>query len=65
MPDLVSRSKAYRDRAAHYLALTDGFRSDYFKQICGTISAHFIALANAEDRFVARQAEFWRRFERY
>ena len=64
MPDLVSKSKAYRDRAAEYLALTDGFEAEYVKQACRTISDHFIALANAEDRFVAQQTEFWRRFQR-
>ena len=64
MPDLVSKSKAYRDRAAAYLALTEGYQSDYLKQLCRTVSDHFIALANAEDTFVARQNEFLRRFQR-
>jgi hypothetical protein len=64
MPDLVSKSKAYRDRAAEYLALTDGFESDYLKQACRTVSDLFIALANAEDKFVAEQNAFWRRFQR-
>jgi hypothetical protein len=64
MPDLVSRAKPYRDRAAAYLALTDGFELDYIKQVCRTVSDHFTALANAEDKFVAEQNEFRRRFLR-
>ena len=64
MPDLVSKSKPYRDRAAAYLALTDGFESDYIKQVCRTVSDHFLALADAEDGFVVRQNEFLRRFRR-
>ena len=62
MPDPLSRSKYYRDRAAEYLALEETTTGEYFKQSCRTIADHFVTLATIEDKFVAEQAEFRRRF---
>ena len=48
MPDPLSRSKYYRDRAAEYLALEETTTGEYFKQSCRTIADHFVTLATIE-----------------
>ena len=62
MPDLASKSKHYRDRAAEYLAFAKTTKLEYVEQLCRTIADHFMALADAEDRFIAEQVRFWQRF---
>ena len=62
MPDIESRSKHYRDRAAEYLTIGEKMKWDYAAGLCRTIADHFNALADAEDKFVAEQLKFRQRF---